>query len=236
MASRPLVLAHTGSCRRAPGNSLEAFTLAREDGADGVELDVRRTADGVLVVHHDPEADGVGLLASRDFADVRAAAPRIPSLSEALDVLVGMIVNIEVKCLPWEPDADDERTVAAAVTAAVAERGLHEDVIISSFDLDAVDFVRSLDGRAVTGWLTMGQDPRVTLPIARARGHEWLHPDNGVLTAEAAPDAVRLAAEHGVKLDVWTVNDEDHIRALARAGVHALITDTPDVALAAITG
>jgi len=232
--SRPLVLAHQGSCRRAPGNSLEAFTFAREDGADGVELDVRRTADGVLVVYHDSEAEGVGLLSSRHFADLRAAAPRIATLREALDELSGMTVNIEVKCLPWEPDADDERTVAAAVVAMIDDLGLHDDVVVSSFDLDAVDFVRTLDARVVTGWLTMGQDPQVTLPIARARGHEWLHPDCGVLTAEAAPDAVRRAEEHGVKLDVWTVDEEDHMRGLARSGVDAIITNVPDVALAVL--
>jgi len=236
MASRPLILAHQGSSRRAPGNSLDAFTFAREDGADGVELDVRRTADGVLVVYHDSEVEGVGLLAARHYAELRSEAPRVATLSEALDVLDGMIVNIEVKCLPWEPDADDERTVAAAVVAMIGERELHEHVVVSSFDLDAVDFVRSLDSRVVTGWLTMGQDPQATLPIARARGHEWLHPDSGVLTAEAAPDAVRLAAEHGVKLDVWTVDDEDHIRALAAAGVHAVITNVPAVALAVLDG
>ncbi len=235
MTSRPLILAHQGSCRRAPGNTLEAFTFAREDGADGVELDVRRTADGVLVLHHDSEVDGVGVLAARSFGDVRAAAPGIPTLDEALGVLAGMVVNIEVKCLPWEPDADDERTVVAAVVAAIDARGIHDDVVVSSFDLDAVDYVRSLDSRVVTGWLTMGQDPKTTLPIAEARGHEWLHPDCGVLTASAAPNAVRRARELGVKLDVWTVDDEEHIRALAAAGVDAVITNVPEVALAVVS-
>ena len=64
MARRPLVLGHRGASAGAPENTVAAFTRARELGADGVELDVRRTADGVLVVHHDPDVRGVGLIAS----------------------------------------------------------------------------------------------------------------------------------------------------------------------------
>lgn len=229
------MLAHRGASRRATENTLEAFELARDAGADGVELDVRRTADGVLVVHHDPDLDGLGLLAARQFSELRSAAPYVPTLDEALDVLHGMIVNIEVKCLPWEPDADDERVVAAAVASVIEKRGLHDDVVVSSFDLEAIDFVRDLDRRVVTGWLTMGQDPLTTLPVTRARGHEWLHPDRGVMTPEAAAAAVKDAEAHGVRLDVWTVDDEEHLRALAEAGVHAIITNVPDLALAVVS-
>src|SRR6478735_8478443 len=106
MVSRPLVLAHRGASAQAPQNTLEAFALARTLGADGVELDVRHTADDMLVVHHDPDAEGIGLLAGADFATVRAAQPALPTLAEALAQCEGMLVNVEIKCLPWEPDAD----------------------------------------------------------------------------------------------------------------------------------
>jgi len=62
----------------APENTIEAFTRALEQGADGVELDVHRTSDGGLVVHHDAEADGLGVLAARTLEDIRAARPRSP--------------------------------------------------------------------------------------------------------------------------------------------------------------
>ncbi len=64
----------------APENTLEAFVAARALGADGVELDVHRTADGALVVHHDADARGVGVLAERTEAEIRAARPEIPTL------------------------------------------------------------------------------------------------------------------------------------------------------------
>ena len=75
MPSRPLVLAHRGANRLARENTVDAFVRARELGADGVELDVRRTADGVLVVHHDAAVEPVGLLVEQPFAEIRAALP-----------------------------------------------------------------------------------------------------------------------------------------------------------------
>src|SRR6476620_7134670 len=155
-AARPLVLAHRGACRRAPENTLEAFRMAAELGADGVELDVRRTADGVLVVSHDPVVPGFGLLVEHSFARLRAEAPAVPTLDEAFAVLDDLFVNAEIKCFPTEPDADPERVVARGVVEAVDRGDRFERVIVSSFELDAIDAVRKLDARVVTAWLTSG--------------------------------------------------------------------------------
>ena len=81
---RPLVLAHRGARRRAPENTLEAYAVARDLGADGVELDVRRTRDGALVLHHDPGPAEGPVLATLDHAEVRERFPTIPTLAEAL--------------------------------------------------------------------------------------------------------------------------------------------------------
>src|SRR5436305_5677398 len=90
MPARPLVLAHRGASRRAPENTIEAFRLARELGADGVELDVRRTSDGVLVLSHDPVIEGFGLVVEHPFEHLRAERPLVPTLEEAFDALGGM--------------------------------------------------------------------------------------------------------------------------------------------------
>ena len=141
MAHRPLVLGHRG--RRTPGRRTPSprSRKARELGADGVELDARRTADGVLVVHHDPHVDGFGLIVEHPFAALRAAHPEIPTLAEALDACAGMIVNVEIKCLPWEPDADTpDRAVVHAVVellraqAAVPATDRHRVVVRPRFD------------------------------------------------------------------------------------------------------
>ncbi len=234
MATRPLVLAHRGACRRAPENTLEAFRVARELGADGVELDVRRTRDGVLVVSHDPVVEGIGLLVEHPFADLRAAVPGVATLEEALDELAGLLVNVEIKCFPTEPDADPGRAVTRAVVELLGVRALHHEVIVSSFELEVVDLVRALDSRVVTAWLTMGLAPATALPIAADRGHAWLHPDRASMDGAAADDAVRDAERLGVRLDVWAVDDPDEIARLSTAGVDAIITNLPDLALVAL--
>ncbi|MCP4851204.1 MAG: glycerophosphodiester phosphodiesterase, partial [Actinomycetia bacterium] len=100
---RPLVVAHRGASYDRTENTVEAFVEARVQGADWVELDVRLSADDVLMVHHDAHlADG------RLVREVRAAdAPdHIPNLAEAFEACDGMGVNVEVKNLPGDPDHD----------------------------------------------------------------------------------------------------------------------------------
>jgi glycerophosphoryl diester phosphodiesterase len=242
MAARPLVLAHRGACRRAPENTVAAFRIAAELGADGVELDVRRTLDGVLVVSHDPAVDGLGLLVEHPFEHVRATVPHVATLEEAFDALAGLIVNVEIKCFPYEPDADPERIVARGVVDLVDRRGLHRDVIVSSFELAAIDDVRALDPRITTAWLTSRLALATSVPMAVAHGHAWVHPDRATMFADSGPaardairTAVREAKEQGVRVDVWTVDEPDEITALAAAGVDALITNLPDVALATLS-
>jgi glycerophosphoryl diester phosphodiesterase len=234
VVNRPLVLGHRGASRRARENTLEAFAAARSLGADGVELDVRRTADGVAVIHHDPQVEGYGLIFSRPFAQLRAERPHVPTLGEALEALAGLVVNIEMKCLPWEPDADPDGAVPALVVAAVAAAGgTHEQIVVSSFDLGALGTVRALDGRLPTGWLTHGQLVADAAPLAAQRGVAWLHPDRGAVEPDPA-GAFRVAHDLGLQVDVWTVNEPDEVRAFAAAGADALITDVPDVVLAAL--
>jgi glycerophosphoryl diester phosphodiesterase len=232
MAGRPLVLGHRGASAARRENTLAAFAKAREMGADGVELDVRRTADAELVVHHDPEAEGIGLLARATFEAVRASRPDIPTLDEALEACAGMIVNLEVKCLPWEPDADTDRTVVRAVVELVrkTKNVATSDLIVSSFDLGAVDAARASAPDIPTGWLTSGQEIAVAALMAREHGHVWLNPDRAV-ALRTAPEDIAEAQRNGVRVNVWTVDDPEDVAALAVAGVDALITNTPDVAL-----
>jgi glycerophosphoryl diester phosphodiesterase len=233
MSDRPLVLGHRGASRRAPENTLAAFATARALGADGVELDVRRTADGVAVLSHDAALDDYGLLRERPFAQLRAARPDVPTLDEALAQLSGLLVNIEMKCLPWDPDPDPDGEVPALVLASIVAAGAHETVIVSSFDLGALGSMRALDARIPTAWLTHRQEVAKATPLAVERGVAWLHPDRNAVFADVDA-SVQLVHDAGLRIDVWTVNEPDDVRALAAAGADALITDVPDVALAAL--
>lgn len=231
--SRPLVLAHRGACLVEPENTLAAFTRALELGADGVELDVHGSADGELVVHHDAEADGLGLLAARSFAEIRATRPDIPTLAETFAVLGGAIVNVEIKCCAWDADPDPDHIVAEAVVDLVRSLGVEASVVVSSFDLGHIDAVRATAPEIATGFLVHGHDPVSVVAVCAERGHAWLHPDWGNLSLHL--DATVAAAQAAdVKLDPWTVDDPDVIRSFAAAGVDALITNAPDKALAAL--
>jgi glycerophosphoryl diester phosphodiesterase len=215
----------------APENTVQAFVAASALGADGVELDVHRTADGGLVVHHDAGARGVGVLAEHTEAEIRAARPEIPMLDEALEACAGMLVNVEVKNLPGDADYDPAESVAAGVVELLVRRSLRDEVLVSSFNLESADRVRELDASIPTGFLTLvGMDPVDAVDVAHAHGHGAVHPDVRALTGGAAAATVARAHELGLTVNVWTVNDEVELRRLAAAGVDAVITDVPDVA------
>jgi glycerophosphoryl diester phosphodiesterase len=230
--ARPLVLAHRGARRRAPENTLEAFSVALAEGADGVELDVHHTADGEVVVHHDADAPGLGVLVHLTFDEIRAVRPEIPTLVEALEVCAGRIVNVEMKILPGDADFDAYERTAELVVRTLADRGGTDRVIVSSFSLATVDRVRELDAEIPTAFIIMlGIDPLEAVELCVERGHGALHPNLWLLGNDVAGHVAERAHAHGLEVNVWTVNDADEMRRLQAAGVDGLITDVPDVAL-----
>jgi glycerophosphoryl diester phosphodiesterase len=229
------VLAHRGACRVARENTVEAFAAARALGADGVELDVHRTADGVLVVHHDADAPGFGVLAHHAEAEIRRALPFVPTLVEALDACAGLLVNVEVKNLPGDADFDPDDRAASAVVELLHARDGRDDVLVSSFNLRSIDRVRSLDPRVATGFLTLlGFDPLEGAAVAHARGHRAVHPDVRSLRGPAAAAVVARAHDLGLDVNAWTVDEPSEIRRLADAGVDGIVTNVPDVARSAL--
>jgi len=218
----PLVIAHRGASVARPENTIEAFQEARRLGADMVELDVRRTADGQLAVHHDPEIPGSGPLVTLPAA---ALVTWIPTLDAALDACLPMSVNIEVKNAPNEPDWDESRSVATAVAALVVRRRLQRDVLISSFDMGSIDRVRDVDPAIPTALLTLSSDGAVGACVRH--GHGAVHPFFALASAAFVTDAHAA----GLKVNVWTVDAPDLITQLAAAGVDGICTNDPALAL-----
>jgi glycerophosphoryl diester phosphodiesterase len=219
----PLVVAHRGASAHAPENTIAAFEAAVRFGADGVELDVRATADGRLAVHHDP-ALGDGrevheLLAEQLPADVC-------ELAEALAACGNLLVNVEIKA--------DRPGSGAALAAPVVEtcRSWGGRVLVSSFDPAAVDEVRRLDPDLPTAQLTFLLDrpvAEVVRWVAR-RGHAAWHPFHVTLDAEA------VAAAHaaGLQVNTWTVDDPGRVAELAGWGVDAVVTNDVPATMAAL--
>jgi glycerophosphoryl diester phosphodiesterase len=171
-----------------------AFRAALDLGADGVELDVHPTADDVLVVRHDPTVAG-GAIAELDLRELRAGAPEVPTLAEALDAGAGSLVDVEVKHATQGPGADPGHRVAELLVELLAERGWRDEVVVSSFALAAIDRVHALAPTVPTALLTIGTAPLDGLAMVVEHGHTALHPDVVTLLGGDAPGAI--AAVHG---------------------------------------
>ena len=223
MSSAPTVIAHRGAREAAQENTLPAFRLAREFGAEWVELDARRTADGVVVVHHDAQLADGRVLAELTVDELPEF---IPSLAEALEECHDMGVNIEIKNLPSDPDYDADHLVSEAVAGLVQAYLGPERTIVSSFNIDTLDRLHAVDPTIPLAYLFAIGDP--AMAIARACAHEMtaIHPYDPLVTASL----VKRAQDEGLAVNVWTVNDPERMKVLAGFGVDGICTDVPDVA------
>ena len=233
-----LVLAHRGSRLREPENTVSAFARALSEGADGVELDVHRTADGEVVVCHDA-ASPAGVVSEMTLKEIQRAFPLVPTLADCLDACAGSFVNVEIKNLPGDADWDPLDRAAELVVQLLADGQASgsepRKVVVSSFNLTTVDRVRSLEPSIETALLSDGGfDPLEALVVAEQHGHAGLHPWVGRLGGGVAGALAMRARERGVALRPWTVNDPAEIARLGALGYHAVITDDPLVAIAAL--
>jgi len=225
------VIGHQGAPTRAPANTVAAFRAARAVGADGVELDVRRTADGRLAVSHDAHLpDG------RALVDLPAAAlpPDMPDLAAALDACAGLaLVNVEIKNWPADVDFDPDLAIAEQVAAVLDARppAERERFVVSCFHEPTVDRVRTAAPGLATAWLTLGfADPGADVARLAAAGHAAVHPHHSAVDAEV----VTLAHAAGLAVNTWTCDLPDRIRWLADAGVDGIVTNDPVLALEAL--
>jgi glycerophosphoryl diester phosphodiesterase len=222
------VIAHRGASARFPENTIAAFEGAIALGADGVELDVRRTLDGLGVVHHDAELSDGRRIASLRADDV---PPRVPRLAAALVGCGDLEVNVEIKNGRDDADFDETRALAEWTVAEIRSWGEGDRAIVSSFDLGTIDRVRGLDAELRTAWLVVDRgDPLALIGRAAERGHSGIHPVDRMV------DEGFVAAAHaaGLFVNVWTVDELGRIRALAELGVDGVVTNVPDVARLAL--
>ena len=218
-----LIIAHRGASRAAPENTVAAFRRAVAMGADAVALDVRRTRDDRLVVHHDPTREGRALRAM----GVDELPTGVPELAEALDACAGVVVNIEIKNDPDEPDHDPSEWVAGAVAALLARRGGGLRWLISSFRIQTVDRVRRIAPGVRTAWLTYQLDDAAIAAVV-AGGHHAVHPYYELVSAES----LRAAHAAGIAVNTWTCDDPERMADLIAWGIDGICTNVPDVALA----
>jgi glycerophosphoryl diester phosphodiesterase len=229
-----LLLAHRGASADAPENTLDAFSEAVRQGADGVELDAMVCGSGEVVVCHDERLDRLARLPwevrttaywklqRADVGTPQGFAPaRIPLLDEVLDALPAhFLINIELKC-----DRFDDGGLARKVAELVTRRGLAERVVISSFNPLCLFRLAAAAPSLRRGFLIDPDKPwapqaYVLSPLVSSHS---VHPFHEACT----PERVAEWNKAGLRVAVWTVDEPVRARALEAMGISYLITNRP---------
>ncbi|HEY0607673.1 MAG TPA: glycerophosphodiester phosphodiesterase family protein [Herpetosiphonaceae bacterium] len=223
------IIAHRGASAEAPENTLAAFELARRQGAQMIEFDVRPTGDDAIVVFHDDtterwngRADAVGLLTLAAMQAIDLRGERTPILDDvcAWARETGLLLNVEIKVAGIE----------AAVAQTIHRHGIAEQVIISSFDPAALQSMREIAPELARGVLTDSSaapdanDPAWPLVALEQLGARAWHPSWRLPQLEVLIPRVRQA---GYAVNVWTVDDPSIMRRLLALDVEGIMTNRP---------
>ena len=235
-----LVFAHRGASGYAPENTLEAFQLAVDMGAQGIELDVHLTRDGEIVVAHDERidrvSDGIGRINDMMLRDLKKhkfntvhpeyTDAKMPTLREVYELLLptGLNINVELKNSVIAYAGLEGKCLNLA-----AEMGMEDRVFYSSFNHYSLLRVKKLNPGAVCGLLYGGCLINPWEYAANLKV-DALHPHYSELSL--VPDECDKAHALGLKVNTWTVNDERSMRMVIDAGADAMITNYPDRAKA----
>ena len=230
-SSGPAVVGHRGAAGLAPENTMAAFAVGAQVGADWIECDVHRLADGPLVVLHDETVDrttnGRGEIARMTVADIRrldaGRGQSPPLLDDLLTWLESVPTDlvIEIKNGPnFYPG------IAPQVAEAIVRHGVQSRVMVISFDHLAVRDFKHLCPDVPAGVLYHAHlvDP---VAVARSAGADALWPSVAMVT----PELVAMAHSAGLAVFAWTASTPDDIRRMIAIGIDGFGSDFPDLAL-----
>jgi len=214
-------------------NTPAAFHEAVREGADAIELDARRTADGHVVVHHDPVTVAGSVIVDSDV--VALSAQRVATLEQVLDSLPqGLAVDIELKNLPHEPDYDESEALVARVIEIAASYVDRHPVLLSSFNpFTVAAAVAAAAPHIPVGFVsakTVAID--VAIALATEQGAAYICPE--LHTPGLDIDGISRAHEAGLGVMAWALGAVDELAALAGLGIDAICVDEPARARAAL--
>jgi glycerophosphoryl diester phosphodiesterase len=210
MTDHPLRIAHRGMPRLARENTLPSFALALEAGADGIELDVHATRDGVVVVHHDPALTDGTVIADETLRVVRSASDgSVPTLADVRDLIRGRVeLFVEIK------GAGIERLVLDALRSSRGSFAIH------SFDHGMISRIHAID-RSIRLGVLFEEAPADVRALMDSTGARDVWPHRPLITRQLADD---VHAGEG-RLIAWTVNSASEAQRLARLDVDGLCGD-----------
>jgi glycerophosphoryl diester phosphodiesterase len=221
--ARPTVVGHRGAPLVASENTVASFAAAAAAGATWVELDVRRTADGDLAVHHDAHLDDGRPVVAVGVDELRRLG--VARLEEVLQAMpAGIGVDVEVKNLPGEPDHDEAMAVVDGLLGGLALAG-DRPLVVSSFNPMVLLAAAERGLQAPLALLTMGVGLEAGIEAAVELGCAGLFPHDS--TEGLVEGGIALAHDAGLAVMVWTVDDVAAARALVTAGADALCTNDP---------
>lgn len=225
---RPLVLAHRGASSYAPENTLPAFELALEMGADGIETDIRATGDEKLVLLHDERldrtTDGAGTVASQRWdqvAELDAGSwfsldyegTRVPLLSDFLETYAGRTrLALEVKGRRIEP-----------LVQAIIAPYVSDNLTVTSFQFGTILLLKRAMPTLRLGWLVRAFGS-LEIELAAKEGLAQICPKAEGLSAPL----VQLAHDMGLEVRAWAVNDQELMELAVQAGVDGMTINFPD--------
>ena len=226
--SKTKIFAHRGASGYAPENTLEAFALAITQGADGIELDVQLTKDGIPVVIHDETIDRVtekkGWVKDytlKELKKLTVLKDKFPEYSAAKKP-TKLELNIELKTgIYWYPEIEQK------VADLVKKAGMEERVIYSSFNHYSIQQMKKIVPEAETAYLYSDVILNVA-EYAKNTKVDGLHP--AVYHVKMA-DFLKEYLGSNLNVRVWTVNEKADMKWLIDAGVTAIITNYPDMAV-----
>ncbi len=247
----PNIIAHRGAKACAPQNTIPSFERAVADKADGFETDVHLTKDGIPVICHnydiDETSDGTGFIEKMTLEELRRfdfgswygeefMGTTIPTLDEFLAVAKKAdirVLNIEIKRPPSRLKELVEKTLAA-----VEEYGLTDKLIISSFSVQILRYVKKMAPSVPTGFLYPSNNPQACYPVVWPFAMvpftkcDAIHPIHNLVWEPL----VKWAHKKGMAVNVWTVNEEEDIKRMLLLGVDGIITDNPAFVRETING
>lgn len=248
-SSRPLVFAHRGGCLLGPENTIASFDLGMAAGADGLELDVHLSSDGVVVVHHDDHldrtTDATGAIAARTAAELarvdagcrftaagafpfRGQGVGVPMLREVLRRYHDALVIVEMKV--------DSREMGEAVAREVRQAGAAGRVCAAGYGMRSAAAARA----ALPEMASSASRPEAQMavyrslarwPVRRVPYGAYQVPERAGWIRVVSPRFIRHAHAATLKVQVWTVDEEEDMRRLLDWGVDALISNRPDLAV-----
>lgn len=226
-----LVIAHRGASAVRQQNTLDAFRLAVEMGADMVELDVRRSRDDVLIISHDAHLPDGRFIVQHDYDDL---PDWLPSLAEALDACDGANVNIEIKNEPDDPDYDAKHQISDATIGLALAFRKPEELLVTSFNFDTVKRIQAIEPDIPAGFVTGFDVLQVQMLFEHAAGARIgsIAPWDGTVDQSF----VERAHDAGLAVYPWTVNEVERMSELITIGVDGIITDVPDIARVLVDG